>query len=153
MTVTFGCWPSRKLTRLMLRFNRGRRSLVALPSPSLPQCPVGRAEVHVRMGMKGLSCPRSKALQRDGLLSCNEGKLLWIMAMLQLIHSWHTVWTMYSHSHHTECDGHQHDPSLSLFLLNLSLCQYPLSHPHLLFNSPSHKQPGGRAMIPHHKLS
>lgn len=41
----------------------------------------------MKMGMKGLSCPQSKKLQLDGLLSLNEDKLLWIMAipMAQLI--------------------------------------------------------------------
>lgn len=35
-----------------------------------------RAEVHIKMGMKGLSWPQSKELQWEGLLSLNEDKLL-----------------------------------------------------------------------------
>lgn len=63
-----------------------------------------RAEVHIKMGMKGLSWPQSKELQWEGKLSLNEDNLLWIMAMRQLIHtiySKHTPFTcahFYSHS-------------------------------------------------------
>lgn len=49
-----------------------------------------RAEAHIKMGMKGLSWPQCKELQWERLLSLNEDKLLWIMVMLQLMHSKHT---------------------------------------------------------------
>lgn len=54
-----------------------------------------RAEVHIEMGMKGLSWPQSKELRWEGLLSLNEDKLLWIMAMLQLMHLGQNTHTLY----------------------------------------------------------
>lgn len=56
------------------------------------------------MGMKGLSCPQCKELQWDGLLSLNEDKPLWIIAMLQLIHlgkNTHPLHMGTLHSHST----------------------------------------------------
>lgn len=83
-----------------------------------------RAEVHIKMGMKGLSCPQSKALQWEGLLSLNEDKLLWIMAMLQLIHLGQNTHPLHMHTftvtgYHALCGRCYFSPSmfyLSIFL-------------------------------------
>lgn len=53
---------------------------------SSPRFPRDRVEAHIKMGMKGLSWPVRKKLRRDRLLSLNKDKLLWIMAMPQLMH-------------------------------------------------------------------